>query len=72
MITWLELGVTDGVSVSLLSPLILAVGCQAVRLSQVVRQERRVLSTETFDHSVLRFAHSKFQCLQTKGRRTVG
>jgi hypothetical protein len=43
MITELELGITDGVSVSLSAPLALAVGCQAVRLSQVVRQERRVL-----------------------------
>jgi hypothetical protein len=37
MITYLELGITNGVSVSLVSPLALAVGCQAVRLSQVVR-----------------------------------
>jgi hypothetical protein len=42
MITQLELGITDVVSESSV-PLALAVGCQAVGLSQVVRQERRVL-----------------------------
>jgi hypothetical protein len=47
MITYLELGLTDGVSVSLVSPLPWrsaepSLLQQAVRLSQVVRQERHV------------------------------
>jgi hypothetical protein len=36
MITYLELGITDGVSVSLSVHLALTAGCQAVRVSQVV------------------------------------
>jgi hypothetical protein len=46
VITYLELGITDGVSVSRV-PLALAVGCQAVRLSQIVREEIN-RCTETF------------------------
>jgi hypothetical protein len=55
MITQLELAITDDVSMCLVSPLALAVDCQAVRLSQVVRQERRIViirCTETFSHMV--------------------
>jgi hypothetical protein len=52
MIMYLELAITDGVSVSIVSPLVLAIGFHAVRLRKVAFCVAIIRCTDNFDHPV--------------------